>query len=507
MRGRTSRAVVASHAPAEHHGGPGLTATATSADRSVWPLIDTVPALLTEAEAAALVKTPGGETGTEAARAGALSLVGDATAGAAATPMPPPLPPPLSLGSLAAAPAKAEPQDSRVGGSGGAQSARSAGLGLEERKQLLTATLRSATPRAAFHREGRTRDGLTARPNTSQLSDDSEARCRRLASLLAPPLDAKPPRPRRPSFSAATGQPPCGRGEVSVLAGPGGGERGEADSVQRAERGRGHGGGDDAGGGGYSGSGGGGVSNLMPNRGEVLNAVHDEYAERYGITTQELARRQDIPVAERTALNRGEFVRLQQLMKRRLNGTLAEQGVARVPLYRMRAKAAQHIDAAAASNWGASCVLKLLQSEVEHMQAEFEATLKRREDERRERDDSDECRRRQERAASLAKMRAAVQARHAAAALMKNSCVVNHCGTSGGGGSAKRRSQVGKRLGKAGGAKRVAVAHGIGGAAAAASGRSLPNRLSVGLSARPQPAHARCTPRQASRMEEDSELQ
>eukprot|EP00908_Phaeocystis_cordata_P020368 Transcript_32033.p1 GENE.Transcript_32033~~Transcript_32033.p1 ORF type:complete len:496 (+),score=80.30 Transcript_32033:1198-2685(+) len=481
MRGRTPRALVASHAPAEHHGGPGLTATATSVDRSVWPLMDTVPAVFTEAEEAAAVEASGGEAGTEAARAGAPSLDGDAAAGAAATPLPPALPPPLSLGSLAAAPAKAEPQDSRVGGSGGAQSAGGAGLGLEERKQLLTATLCAATPRAAFHREGRTRDGLTARPNTSQLSEDTEARCRRLASLFAPPRNAQPPQPRRPSFSAVEGQPPCGGGQVSALAGSRVSEGAETDSVERAARGRARGGGDVAGGSGVgSGASGavghncssGGVSNLMPNRGEVLNAVHDEYAERYGITTQELERRQDIPLAERTALNRGEFVRLQQLMKRRLNGTLAEQGAARVPLYRMRAKAAQHIDAAAASNWGASCVRKLLQSEVDTMQADFEATLKRREDERRDGDDSDECRRRQERAASLAKMRAAVQARHAATAIMKNAGVVNNCGTGSGGGAAKRRSQVGKRFGKAGVSKRAILAHGIGGAAAVASGRS-----------------------------------
>ena len=61
---------------------------------------------------------------------------------------------------------------------------------------------------------------------------------------------------------------------------------------------------------------------------------------------------QDIPVDERTALSRGEFVRLQQLSRRRLAGSLADQTAARVPLYRLRAKAAQHIDVSAVRHWG-----------------------------------------------------------------------------------------------------------------------------------------------------------
>ena len=71
-----------------------------------------------------------------------------------------------------------------------------------------------------------------------------------------------------------------------------------------------------------------------PARGKLLKTVRDEYAERYGISLDELEKRQDIPLDERTALNRGEFVRLQQLSRRRLAATLTEQSAARMPLYR-----------------------------------------------------------------------------------------------------------------------------------------------------------------------------
>ena len=77
-----------------------------------------------------------------------------------------------------------------------------------------------------------------------------------------------------------------------------------------------------------------GQTDAPPARGKLLKTVRDEYAERYGISLDELEKRQDIPLDERTALNRGEFVRLQQLSRRRLAATLTEQSAARMPLYR-----------------------------------------------------------------------------------------------------------------------------------------------------------------------------
>ena len=77
-----------------------------------------------------------------------------------------------------------------------------------------------------------------------------------------------------------------------------------------------------------------GQTDAPPARGQLLKTVRDEYAERYGISLDELEKRQDIPLHERTALNRGEFVRLQQLSRRRLAATLTEQTAARMPLYR-----------------------------------------------------------------------------------------------------------------------------------------------------------------------------
>ena len=154
-----------------------------------------------------------------------------------------------------------------------------------------------------------------------------------------------------------------------------------------------------------------------PARGALLNTVRDEYAERYGISLDELERRQDIPLGERTALNRGEFVRLQQLSRRRLAGTLAEQTAARVPLYRLRAKAAQHIDVSAASNWGAGPMLKLLQTEVQGLQEGFEAAMRRREEQLRDRDLDDRKRKKNE-ATAATLMRGAFKASSAASSLM-----------------------------------------------------------------------------------------
>ena len=222
----------------------------------------------------------------------------------------------------------------------------------------------------------------------------------------------------------------------------------------------------------------------MADKGHALQLVRQQLADRYGISVEELMERQEIPLAERTALNRDELVRLQKALRRRLDGTLGEQTAARMPLYRLRAKAAQHIDAAAAPNWGIDCVRELLNSEVEIMQADFEATLKAQETARREKAIQGDAKRSQERAAALNKMRAAINARFAAQALMNKAKVGAYNPNRAGGASSvqagnKRRSGAPNK--RRSGGKRGSVVQEPG-AAPGLSSRQSAGRRSVSAS-------------------------
>lgn len=110
----------------------------------------------------------------------------------------------------------------------------------------------------------------------------------------------------------------------------------------------------------------------------VLASVRARLAESYGTTVEELSRRDGIPISELVNLNRGEFVFLQNELRGQLHSTLEVQDEARRALYRFKARAAQHLDATAARNWGAERVCAMLEAESRKMQGTFEQVVQRK---------------------------------------------------------------------------------------------------------------------------------
>ena len=139
----------------------------------------------------------------------------------------------------------------------------------------------------------------------------------------------------------------------------------------------------------------------------MLDTVRSILAERYGVTSDVLERRSQIAISERVGLSKGEFRGVQNLLTHRLRKTLTAQAASRDNAYRFRAKAVQHLDLAAAANWGAERALSLVTNESLKMKQDYERHVLRHAEDIAVR--KEEAEKAQDRAAARLRLRATIQ--------------------------------------------------------------------------------------------------
>ena len=150
---------------------------------------------------------------------------------------------------------------------------------------------------------------------------------------------------------------------------------------------------------------------------DVLATARAFLAAQHNVAPDVIESREQIPVNDRVGLCQSEFLCVQNLLTHRLRQTLDAQQASRRNAYRFRAKASQHLDMEAATNWNAERALALLTRESLRMKGTYDNKLV--EYVERMAEQHEEAARNRERTAARARMHAAMRGTHAAVRMLK----------------------------------------------------------------------------------------
>ena len=182
---------------------------------------------------------------------------------------------------------------------------------------------------------------------------------------------------------------------------------------------------------------------------DALATVREYLAYQHHISSEVIEHRSQIPVTERISLAKGEFRGVQNLLTMRLRKTLDAQDAARLSAYRFRAKASQHLEVDAATNWSPQRALALLTTESLKIKSDYDTNVAAHRNAIKQR--QEEARSARERTAARLRIRAAFGSAQAGVRMLR----LARGGGGGGGGSAHAAHPPAKR------AERLSSSRGI----------------------------------------------